>query len=65
MEKAFQLLKYTNFIYKIPFLQKSWIQPPRRVKKYILEICENFQKVDFHGAESKNFFQMRLYICLN
>ena len=65
MEKTFKLLKYTNFIYKIPFLQKSWIQPSRRLKKYMPEICENFQKVDYHGAESKSFFQMRLCICLN
>ena len=56
MKKTFKLQKNTYFIYKIPFLKKTGTQHSQRLKKCMPGICQNVQKVDYQGAESKRFF---------
>ena len=40
-----------------PFLKKIGIQLSCRLKNYMPENCQNVQKVDYQGAEGKNFLQ--------
>ena len=34
------------------------VQLSRGLKKYMTEICQNVQKVNYQGAEGKSFFQI-------
>ena len=43
---------------KNPFSKKTGIQFSCRLKNYMPEICQNVQKVDYKGAEGKNFVQI-------
>ena len=45
---------------KISFLKKIGIQLSRRLKIYMLEICQNIQKVHYQGAEQE-FFQFLVW----
>ena len=58
MEMTFKLQKDTHYICKIFFLIKFGIQLSRRMKNDMPEICQNVEKVDYQGAESKNLFQI-------
>ena len=51
-----KVFKGTHLIYKTPFLKEFWIQFSRRLKNYMHEICQDFQKADNKGAEAKNIF---------
>ena len=41
-----------------------WIQLSRRLNKYMHEICQIFQKLDYQGAEGKSFFQIFKWVCV-
>ena len=47
-----------NFICQISFLKMFCIQLSCRLKKYMREICQNVQKVDYQRSERKSFFQI-------
>ena len=53
-----KLSKDTHFICKIPFFKNFGIQLSRKLNNYMLEICQNVQKVDYQGAECKTFFHI-------
>ena len=56
-KEKFEVRKDIHFISKIPFLKEFWIQFSDRPKSYMAEICQNFQKTDNQGAETKSFFK--------
>ena len=57
-KETFKVLKDTNFISKIPFLKKFWIEFSRRLKNYMPENYENFENVDDQRAESRRFLRI-------